>query len=74
MNQSKIYTLKVVVITVIICTLVFSSIGVVALTLYADDIIYNPSNTEFNVEDAQGALDYLYTKVNESKIKNNICF
>lgn len=34
--------------------------GVAALTLYADDIIYNPSNSDFKVSDAQQALDELY--------------
>ena len=40
--------------------LTFGIGSVTALTLYADDIIYNPSNPDFAVDDAQTALDTLY--------------
>ena len=32
---------------VLISVLLLASGGVIALTLYADDIIYNPTNSEF---------------------------
>jgi len=60
--------LKIVFLTVIICFLLFGGIGVVALTLYADDIIYNPTNSEFTVDNAQSALDELYQLVDESSV------
>lgn len=37
--------------------------GVTALTLVADDIIYNPKNSDFAVDNAQDALDQLYDMV-----------
>ena len=48
---------------VLISVLLLASGGVIALTLYADDIIYNPTNSEFKVDNAQDALDELYELV-----------
>ena len=56
-------TIKVILITTIICSIFFGTAGVVALTLYADDIIYNPSNSNFNANTAEDALNELYELV-----------
>jgi len=63
-------TLKIVVLTSIISILLTSSIGVVALTLYADDIIYTPANTNWKIDNAESALNDLYTMTNTKLTEN----
>lgn len=51
--------------------LLFGSIGVVALTLTADQIEYTPSNSEFNVNNTKDAIDELYAMTLNNN-KNNL--
>lgn len=57
-NKNK--TLKVAVLTAIISILLTGGICVSAVALKADDIIYNPSNSEWKVDNAEDALNNLY--------------
>ena len=55
--------MKKYVLIILIAICLFASGGVVALTLYADDIIYNPTDSNFKVDNAQSALDELYNMI-----------
>ena len=63
-------TLKAVILTAIISILLTGSIGVVALTLYADDIIYTPANTNWKIDNAESALNDLYVLTNNKLTEN----
>ena len=58
--KNKFIKISLVILTIF--TLV-SGIGVIAITLVADDIIYSSSHDEWNVDNAQDALDELYELV-----------
>lgn len=53
-------TLKWFVLGIIFGGLIFGGIGVVALTLTANQVSYSPSDTSFNVENVNDALNELY--------------
>lgn len=74
LKNNKYKGIKIAVISSLI-TILVSGIGTVtALTLYADDIIYNPSNTNFKVSDAKGALDKLYESISQKGGGNAVVF
>lgn len=74
LKNNKYKGIKIAVISSLI-TILVSGIGTVtALTLYADDIIYNPSNNAFNVDNADDALNELYKLVEGKSGGNAIVF
>lgn len=53
--------LKVNLIIFFVVMLIIENIGVIAVTLAADQVSYSPSNKNFNVDNSKDALDTLYT-------------
>ena len=65
----KKYSLKDLIITGIICSVIFSGIGVAAVTLNADKIKYTPISEKYTATNAQEALDEIYNLAENSKVK-----
>lgn len=70
----KKYSLKHLIITGIICSVISSGIGVTAITLTADKVTYTPEDSEFNVQNVDEAINLLYNLANENNGKMRLSF
>ena len=72
MKNALIRNIKIIIPTIIICAVVFTSIGVYATYRYqAKDVGFVPTNENWDVESVEGALNDLYS--NAYLKENNVC-
>jgi len=56
------------VLSILICSIMFVGGGVVAVQIVAKDIIFTPTNGEWEVNNVEDAMNDLYKKINDSNV------